>query len=281
MIVKNSTNFDTIDFMKTLQERAKLVKIILFDIDDTLRVKDTEFMPDSVALAFDKLRARGILTGIATGRSFAGVIPEIKALKPDFFITANGAYVEDKNQNVVYDKHYSSEFVEEQIDWLKSVDSDYVFYGNHSVAISRWTDLNREVFTGIYGDMAVNPDFYKENSVYQLVSVSDHDDQIVLPEKFKDKIRMVRWHPQSSDLVPMVGSKAIGAEKVLEHLGLTAENLMNFGDELNDRELFDFAGLSVAMKVSHPEILDKADYVTDAVENDGVYKALIELGIIE
>ncbi|HAF56893.1 MAG TPA: Cof-type HAD-IIB family hydrolase, partial [Lactococcus lactis] len=58
-------------------------------------------------------------------------------------------------------------------------------------------------------------------------------------------------------------------------------NMMNFGDELNDRELFDFAGLSVAMKVSHLEILEKADYITDSVENDGILKALQALKIID
>ncbi|MDR2976548.1 MAG: Cof-type HAD-IIB family hydrolase [Streptococcaceae bacterium] len=267
--------------MKTLKERAKLIKIILFDIDDTLRVKNTTYMPDSVALLFEKLRSKGIYSGIATGRNFMGIIPEIKALKPDFFITANGAYVEDKNQNVIYDQHYEVDFVKDQIEWLKSVGSGYVFYGNHAVAISGWSDFAHDIFQDIYGNIPVNPDFYKDKSVYQLVTFSDHDDQLVLPEKFKDKIRMVRWHPFSSDLVPMVGSKAIGAEKVLDHLGLKAENLMNFGDELNDRELFDFAGLSVAMKISHPEILEKADYITDTVENDGIYKALLELGIIE
>ena len=56
---------------------------------------------------------------------------------------------------------------------------------------------------------------------------------------------------------------------------------MNFGDGLNDRELFDFAGLSVAMKISHPEILEKEDYITDSVENDGILKALQALKIID
>ena len=79
----------------------------------------------------------------------------------------------------------------------------------------------------------------------------------------------------------MEGSKAIGCQKVLQELGLKAENMMNFGDGLNDRELFDFAGLSVAMKVSHPEILEKADYITDSVENDGILKALQALKIID
>ena len=73
---------------------------------------------------------------------------------------------------------------------------------------------------------------------------------------------MVRWHQHSSDIVPISGSKATGVEKVVEHLGLKPENVMVFGDGLNDLELFDYAGISVAMGISHDNIKEKADYIT-------------------
>ena len=41
---------------------------------------------------------KGILTGIASGRGIFGVVPEIRDLKPDFFVTLNGAYIEDKKK---------------------------------------------------------------------------------------------------------------------------------------------------------------------------------------
>ena len=53
--------------------------------------------------------------------------------------------------------------------------------------------------------------------------------------------------PQMS--FPLIaGSKATGVQKVIEKLGLKPENLLVFGDELNDLELFDYAGMSIAMK---------------------------------
>lgn len=38
------------------------------------------------------------MTGIATGRALYGVVPEIRALEPDYFVTINGTYVIDKKQ---------------------------------------------------------------------------------------------------------------------------------------------------------------------------------------
>ena len=79
-----------------LRYKAKKIKIIFFDIDDTLRNSKTGFVPSTIPTIFKQLREKGILTGIATGRGIFGVVPEIKALKPDFFVTLNGSYIEDK-----------------------------------------------------------------------------------------------------------------------------------------------------------------------------------------
>ena len=56
---------------------------------------------------------------------------------------------------------------------------------------------------------------------------------------------------------------------------------MVFGDELNDLELFDYAGMSIAMGHSHPKIIEKADYITKTVEEDGIFDALEKLGMVE
>lgn len=48
--------------------KAKKTKIVFFDIDDTLRVKKTGYIPESIKAVFKGLKEKGILTGIATGR---------------------------------------------------------------------------------------------------------------------------------------------------------------------------------------------------------------------
>ena len=43
-----------------LRYKAKKIKIVFFDIDDTLRVKDTGYMPASVREVFRSLKEKGI-----------------------------------------------------------------------------------------------------------------------------------------------------------------------------------------------------------------------------
>lgn len=266
--------------MNDLIEKAKKIKIIFFDIDDTLRRKSSAYMPDSIIEVFDKLRAKGIMTGIATGRNLYGVVPEIRALHPDFFVTINGAYVENKKHEVLYQQPFSTDLAKRVIDWLKREKSDYLFVGSHSVRISSWGKVAKEVVHDTYGTLPEELDYYKKHDVFQMVSLSEHDEHLAVPAELADEVRMVRWHPLSSDIVTTTGSKAKGCEEVLKHLGLKAENMMNFGDERNDLELFDFSGLSVAMGGSHPEVLKKANYITDTVENDGILRALQALKLI-
>ena len=46
-------------------------------------------------------------------------------------------------------------------------------------------------------------------------------------------------------------------------------------------ELFDYAGISVAMGISHDNIKEKADYITKTLEEDGIFDALEGFGMVE
>ncbi|UGQ07394.1 bifunctional Cof-type HAD-IIB family hydrolase/peptidylprolyl isomerase [Streptococcus anginosus] len=264
-----------------LKYKSKKIKIVFFDIDDTLRVKDTGYIPDSIKTVFKQLKEKGILTGIASGRGIFGVVPELKALQPDFFVTLNGSYVEDKKGNVVVQHAIPKEMVEAYIAWTKKVGIDFGLVGSHQAALSTRTPLINEAIDIVYPDLPVQPDFYQDYNVYQMWTFEDIGDSLQLPKDLGEQLRLVRWHPHSSDVVLTNGSKATGVAAVAEYLGLKPENVMVFGDELNDLELFDYAGISVAMGISHEKIKAKADFVTKTVEEDGIFYALEELGIVE
>ena len=264
-----------------LRYKAKKIKIIFFDIDDTLRNSKTGFIPSTIPTAFKQLRDKGILTGIATGRGIFGVVPEIKALKPDFFVTLNGAYIEDKKGNVIYSNKIAKDKVEEYITWTKEVGIDYGLVGSHTAKLSRRTEMISQAIDPIYPDLEVNPDFYQNEDIYQMWTFEDQGDDLTLPDSLASTLRMVRWHEHSSDVVPLNGSKAAGVAKVVDQLGLKPENVMVFGDGLNDLELFDYAGISIAMGISHDKIKEKADYITKTLEEDGIFDALEGFGMVE
>lgn len=44
--------------------------------------------------------------------------------------------------------------------------------------------------------------------------------------------------------------------------------------------MLEFAGLSIGMQKSDADVLSTVDYVTDTVENDGIYKAMKHFHLI-
>ena len=56
---------------------------------------------------------------------------------------------------------------------------------------------------------------------------------------------------------------------------------MAFGDGENDIEMLRFVGVGVAMGNGGDAVKAAADYVTDAVDEDGIAKALRHFGLID
>ena len=95
------------------------------------------------------------------------------------------------------------------------------------------------------------------------------------------RFKTVRWHEDAVDLLMTAGSKVRGIRDVIASLGLTLDNVMVFGDSLNDIEMLSEAGYAVAMANGHPHVKQYADYVAPAQAEDGVHRALLALDMID
>jgi Cof subfamily protein (haloacid dehalogenase superfamily) len=76
------------------------------------------------------------------------------------------------------------------------------------------------------------------------------------------------------EVVPLGVSKATGVEEVARPLGITAEDIVAFGDMPNDVPMLRWAGLGVAMGNAHPEAIEAADEVTAPNTDDGLARVL-------
>ncbi|MUL46578.1 HAD family hydrolase [Mycobacterium sp. CBMA293] len=76
------------------------------------------------------------------------------------------------------------------------------------------------------------------------------------------------------EVVPLGISKATGVAEVIRPLGITADDVVAFGDMPNDIPMLTWAGLGVAMGNAHGETLAAADEVTASNNEDGVARVL-------
>lgn len=68
---------------------------------------------------------------------------------------------------------------------------------------------------------------------------------------------------------------------LLKYLNRDACDTISFGDASVDLPMFEISGYSVAMGDGEQVAKEAADFVTDATDNDGLYKAFVHLGLID
>ena len=69
-------------------------------------------------------------------------------------------------------------------------------------------------------------------------------------------------------------NKKNAVKKVMDTFGAKHDEIIVIGDGGNDLPMFEYAKLKIAMGNADEELKQKADYITDTNNNDGVAKAI-------
>jgi len=258
-----------------------MVKAIFFDIDGTLVSFKTHIVPQSTRESIRLLREKGIKVFIATGRRLEA-INNIGDLEFDGYITLNGGYCIVGKENVIYKHAIAAEDIEGMLKYQETVE-------NFPAAIVQ----DHDIFMN-YRDDAVDKIFdmlnFPSPPIRSLREVADKEVYQVIAffrEKHEEKImaampncESTRWNPLFSDVVPKGSSKSVGIDKIREYFDIPLEDTMAFGDGGNDIRMLRHVALGVAMGNAEEEVKQAADYVTDSVDEDGIWNALKHFGLL-
>ena len=75
-------------------------------------------------------------------------------------------------------------------------------------------------------------------------------------------------------------TKAHAIDVLLKHLGADIKDTYAFGDAKIDIPMLEYCNVGIAMGSGGDEIKAMADYVTDSVDDDGIYNAFRHFGLI-
>ena len=267
--------------MNNTPHLPKRPKIVFFDIDDTLYIKEQNAIAPRTAHALKQLKASGIIPAIATGRGICVFPTPIRQLIGDvgieLFVTINGQYNEFHGKKLI-DFPLSLEQLQNTTKEFKRLGLAYAYMTRDEIVALNPTPLMAQALGSLHIPYRVADDFDFSTPVYQMLAFfADGSVDLAL----MDSLKTVRWHQYAIDILDSHGSKARGIGEVLNQLGLDFSDAMAFGDGLNDIEMLQTVGFGVAMGNAYEATKDVADFVCPRHDEDGIYDGFKMLGLID
>ncbi|MCC4909228.1 HAD family hydrolase [Microbacterium sp. cx-59] len=266
------------------------------DIDGTL-TNERGDIPASAAAAIAEARSRGHLVFLATGRSPLEIDPRVDALGFDGLVAGAGAYVLFEGDWIV-----ENELTEEQTrrvaGILDELGLDYSLQGRRGVYPTAGHRARMQRVLASFGYTRAD----MENSGVRLHVLDpgeiryDHAAKIVFDGDAPSAYDLVTARlgeeyvvvggtlpglgTASGEISPRGVHKAAAIEVLAERLGRTMADTVAVGDSGNDIEMLRACGVGVAMGNGTDAAKAAADFVTDAVEDDGLRNAFLRLALI-
>ena len=257
-----------------------LIKAVFFDLDGTLISFETHQILRSAKNAIRQLRERGIKVFVATGRH-KSTKDDLKDLEFDGYVTLNGS-VCLLGDETIYKEQIPRQDIHVLVDYLQRVESfPCVFVEEDFRSLNYRNEATDEIFSLLnYPETPVcNIDQIEDNPIYQVLAFfEERQEERIM--RMLPSCKTTRWNPIFTDIVPASSDKWVGITKMLDHYHILPEETMTFGDGGNDISMLQHAGIGIAMGNAADEVKANADYVTDTVENDGVWKAIVHFGLL-
>ena len=237
--------------------------------------------------ALDAAIEKGVTIVLASGRPTAGIQPLAEELgldkKGGCILSYNGGKIVDcRTGETLVEKTLDPALVPELCAFAAAQDIAILTYNREGIVCERDKDewANKECFTTklpmIHVDDLAS---YVDYPICKMLVTLDpaRRDAVCAAgqQQFQGRVDLYPSSPFFIEAVPLGVAKDGSLAALLEHMGLTRDNLMACGDGLNDRSMIAFAGMGVAMQNAEQPVKDVADYVTAADNNhDGVAEAV-------
>ena len=275
-------------------------KILFIDVDGTLVTYEAK-LPDSAVEAIRLARRNGHRVYMCTGRSTAEMPQNILDIGYDGMIGGNGSYIEDHG-NVVMHKLLTLEQCKHIVDWLHSRKLEFYLESNNGLFASEnfeeagepvmqkyaaykgKADADKITVRNSLHGIVFGGELYRDdlNKVsYILSSYQDHlDAQKEFPELKHGTWGGVGEPALFGDIGVANITKAVAVHTLLDYLKADIKDTIAFGDAKVDIPMFEVCNYSVCMGSGGDEAKQAADYITDDVDKDGLYKAFKHLNLI-
>ena len=268
-------------------------KLLVLDVDGTLLNDEREISKRTLA-ALLKVQQMGVRIVLASGRPTYGLMPLAKTLElgnyGGFVLSYNGCQIiKAQNGEILFERRINPEmlpYLEKKArkngfaiftyhdDTLITDSPDNEYIKNEALLNNLKIIREDEFSTAI--DFAPCKCMLVSDKEKALIGLEQHWEK-----RLAGTLDAFRSEPYFLEVVPCGVNKANTLGALLEHLGVTREEVIAVGDGVCDVTMLQLAGMGVAMGHSQDSVKVCADYVTASNEEDGVALAVEKLILAE
>lgn len=268
-------------------------KIIFLDVDGTL-IGPGHIMPESAKEAIKKVRANGHYVALCTGRTYSTIPDWLMNIGFDGVIASTGANVY-WNGEEIYNNYIPKDELHNISKVLNKHNASAVFEGRDGRFV---TETHRNSIDTFFGNTGSGSDAnifefdvvdvpYNMDAIEGGVYINCDVDIEQIQKEVGDKIKITgasfsKERTYNGEFTLNGVNKATGMKIIIEHIDeLTRDDIIAFGDGLNDLEMIEYAKIGVAMGNAVDELKAIADMVTTNVLDDGIYNGFKKLNLID
>lgn len=269
-----------------------MIKLIAVDLDGTLLDAHREVSPETQRV-IRQVTDRGIKVVLATGRTYAGVrrIYDELGLK-DPVITNNGGLIYDPvSDTVLGGNPLPMQVLRNVLQWLDGRGIYNQFYTRDTIYTrhlgflsAEWAARNaalpehHRIRIQVLGEGPL-PANMETETFYKLLVMDRNPEIIEEVKRFIDGIPQLDTTisiENGLDILCAGISKGDGLKRLSERLGIEPHELMAFGDQENDIEMLEFAGIGIAMENAPEHVKAHADRIAPLHHEDGLARFIKE-----
>ncbi len=266
-------------------------KVIFLDVDGTLVSHKNRSMPESTKKALIEAKKNGHYLVLCTGRTCSLISQDLLQYF-DGVVASAGHHIfwgEKEIAHICIPKE--ALFITSTV--LTKHNASFIFQSHSGRYATESSKLSfNKFFMDCYG-LDVSKNYIDGNHEHaynrdDIESIMYIDAKGTIEEVQKDIGNSLRvtgasfgYERVHNGEISITGvNKATGIETVLNHIGLTQEDSIAFGDGLNDLEMIEYAHIGVAMGNAEDELKAIANLVTDHVDENGIYNGFTQLNLI-
>lgn len=286
-----------------------MIKVIASDMDGTLLGEDHR-LDEKTLSAIHKAQAAGIRFMLATGRNYDGAVNALGELNEQLtcdYIVGSGAEIRNPQRKVINRKEMDKGLCEELYERLKKYPVSVIFCTDgcdYQIGTREEIEEGMIVHLELFYENPTREEILKSDSyrnmkertravrdfselkrleipIFKLFIFSKDEEmlgQISKELEVDRRIAVASSYPTNLEINDVEAQKGPILKAYIESLGYTMDEVMVFGDSLNDYSMLsmDF-GATVAMENADPKVKAVAKYVTKSNEEHGVAYAIEKL----